>query len=93
MVQVNLIVENVHLHILPSMNPDGFSLRRRGNANGIDLNRDFPDQVTLLHCWFYFEAIDSSLSLKITSKWFSLDWDISEVDRCILVFYNFIYKF
>ncbi|KAF2291092.1 hypothetical protein GH714_019831 [Hevea brasiliensis] len=39
-----LIVENVHLHILPSMNPDGFSLRRRGNANNVDLNRDFPDQ-------------------------------------------------
>ncbi|CAL5332932.1 unnamed protein product [Camellia sinensis] len=39
-----LIVNKVHLHILPSMNPDGFSLRRRGNANNIDLNRDFPDQ-------------------------------------------------
>ncbi|KAH7835850.1 hypothetical protein Vadar_030488 [Vaccinium darrowii] len=39
-----LIVNNVHLHILPSMNPDGFSLRQRGNANNIDLNRDFPDQ-------------------------------------------------
>ncbi|KAK9943753.1 hypothetical protein M0R45_009351 [Rubus argutus] len=39
-----LIVDNAHLHILPSMNPDGFSLRRRGNANNIDLNRDFPDQ-------------------------------------------------
>ncbi|XP_022133691.1 carboxypeptidase SOL1 isoform X2 [Momordica charantia] len=39
-----LIVENVHLHILPSMNPDGFSLRRRNNANNVDLNRDFPDQ-------------------------------------------------
>ncbi|KZV28947.1 carboxypeptidase D [Dorcoceras hygrometricum] len=39
-----LIVENVHLHLLPSMNPDGFALRRRGNANKIDLNRDFPDQ-------------------------------------------------
>ncbi|XP_059279960.1 carboxypeptidase SOL1 isoform X2 [Lycium ferocissimum] len=39
-----LIVDNVHLHILPSMNPDGFSLRRRGNANNVDLNRDFPDQ-------------------------------------------------
>lgn len=38
------IVENVHLHLLPSMNPDGFSLRRRGNANNVDLNRDFPDQ-------------------------------------------------
>ncbi|XP_054809779.1 carboxypeptidase SOL1 isoform X3 [Prosopis cineraria] len=39
-----LIVENIHLHILPSLNPDGFSLRRRNNANDIDLNRDFPDQ-------------------------------------------------
>uniref|UniRef100_A0A0D9WLQ4 Peptidase M14 domain-containing protein n=1 Tax=Leersia perrieri TaxID=77586 RepID=A0A0D9WLQ4_9ORYZ len=39
-----LIVENMHLHILPTMNPDGFTLRRRGNANNVDLNRDFPDQ-------------------------------------------------
>ncbi|KAG8363083.1 hypothetical protein BUALT_BualtUnG0006400 [Buddleja alternifolia] len=35
-----LIVDNVHLHMLPSMK----ALRRRGNANNIDLNRDFPDQ-------------------------------------------------
>lgn len=35
----------MHLHILPSLNPDGFALKRRGNANNIDLNRDFPDQV------------------------------------------------
>ncbi|KAG4148225.1 hypothetical protein ERO13_D05G273101v2 [Gossypium hirsutum] len=41
---VDLIVDKVHLHILPSMNPDGFSFRRRGNANNVDLNRDFPDQ-------------------------------------------------
>lgn len=39
-----LIVDNVHLHILPSMNPDGYSMRSRYNANNIDLNRDFPDQ-------------------------------------------------
>ena len=45
MFQATLVVENVHLHILPSMNPDGFTLRRRGNANDVDLNRDFPDQV------------------------------------------------
>jgi hypothetical protein len=33
------------------MNPDGFALRWRGNANNIDLNRDFPDQVsTPLSC-------------------------------------------
>lgn len=36
----------MHLHILPTMNPDGFALRRRGNANNVDLNRDFPDQVS-----------------------------------------------
>lgn len=46
--QATLIIDNVHLHILPSMNPDGYSLRTRGNANKIDLNRDFPDQVSLL---------------------------------------------
>ncbi|XP_045809378.1 carboxypeptidase SOL1 isoform X2 [Trifolium pratense] len=46
-----LIVENVHLHLLPSMNPDGYTLRKRGNANNIDLNRDFPDQ-------FYFANDD-----------------------------------
>ncbi|EPS68252.1 hypothetical protein M569_06519, partial [Genlisea aurea] len=39
-----LVVNGVHLHILPSLNPDGYSLRRRGNANNVDLNRDFPDQ-------------------------------------------------
>eukprot|EP00268_Persea_americana_P056242 TRINITY_DN6615_c0_g1_i9.p1 TRINITY_DN6615_c0_g1~~TRINITY_DN6615_c0_g1_i9.p1 ORF type:complete len:273 (+),score=47.55 TRINITY_DN6615_c0_g1_i9:509-1327(+) len=39
-----LIIKRAHLHILPTMNPDGFSLRRRGNANNVDLNRDFPDQ-------------------------------------------------
>lgn len=38
------LIENVHIHILPTMNPDGFALRRRGNANNVDLNRDFPDQ-------------------------------------------------
>ena len=32
------------------MNPDGFALRWRGNANNIDLNRDFPDQVSTRLC-------------------------------------------
>ncbi len=30
------------LIILPNVNPDGFELNRRGNANGVDLNRNFP---------------------------------------------------
>ncbi|XP_031496774.1 carboxypeptidase SOL1 isoform X2 [Nymphaea colorata] len=40
----SIIIKNVHLHLLPTMNPDGFSLKKRGNANNVDLNRDFPDQ-------------------------------------------------
>lgn len=48
--QATLIVNNAHLHILPSLNPDGFSLRWRGNANNVDINRDFPDQVCFCVC-------------------------------------------
>jgi carboxypeptidase D len=38
------LVDNTHIFIMPSMNPDGYELRKRENAHGIDLNRDFPDQ-------------------------------------------------
>lgn len=38
------IVNSMHLWLVPSMNPDGFDARTRGNANGLDLNRDFPDR-------------------------------------------------
>ena len=42
----------MRLHILPTMNPDGlevstegdcYSVQGRYNANGFDLNRNFPD--------------------------------------------------
>ena len=38
------LVNNTAIYIMPSMNPDGFELGQRYNANGTDLNRDFPDQ-------------------------------------------------
>jgi len=54
------IVDKTRIHILPSLNPDGYELARarkkslspdvtedvigRLNANGVDLNRNFPDQ-------------------------------------------------
>ena len=38
------LVDNTAIFIMPSMNPDGFENGSRYNANGVDLNRDFPDQ-------------------------------------------------
>ncbi|XP_076629152.1 carboxypeptidase D svr [Colletes latitarsis] len=51
--RVTSILKNVRLHVLPSMNPDGYEISKEGdiygawgrsNAKGVDLNRNFPDQ-------------------------------------------------
>ena len=34
--------ENCYLLLIPCINPDGIALKTRGNANGVDLNRNFP---------------------------------------------------
>ena len=36
------IPKGVNLWVIPSINPDGTALDRRGNANRVDLNRNFP---------------------------------------------------
>lgn len=50
--RVTRLVDTTRIHLLPSMNPDGWessnegdcsSVRGRFNANGVDLNRNFPD--------------------------------------------------
>lgn len=50
--ETDRILNNTYLHLMPSMNPDGFEMARQGdcsrgygreNANGYDLNRNFPD--------------------------------------------------
>nr|XP_039254001.1 carboxypeptidase D-like [Styela clava] len=51
--KVTHIVDNTRIHIMPTMNPDGFEIAQEGdiegtkgreNANKVDLNRNFPDQ-------------------------------------------------
>ena len=54
--RITKILDTAEIHLLPSMNPDGYEMAKeddcfgagrqsgRKNANGIDLNRDFPDQ-------------------------------------------------
>ncbi|EDO46958.1 predicted protein, partial [Nematostella vectensis] len=46
------LVDSTRIHILPSLNPDGYEMAAQKtkthtgtkNANGVDLNRNFPDQ-------------------------------------------------
>lgn len=39
---VTELVDNTEIHIVPSLNPDGHVAGTRGNASGMDLNRNFP---------------------------------------------------
>lgn len=58
--RVGSLLDSAYVHLVPSMNPDGFELsfegqcttsKGRANANGFDLNRNFPD-------FFSFENYD-----------------------------------
>ncbi|XP_045503129.1 carboxypeptidase D isoform X1 [Colias croceus] len=54
--RITKLVNSTDIHLMPTLNPDGFEASKEGscespndykgrnNANGIDLNRDFPDQ-------------------------------------------------
>lgn len=44
--RVSRLINETNIFIIPSMNPDGYERRQRGNANNIDLNRNFPDQFS-----------------------------------------------
>ncbi len=41
--RIKSLVDNTEIYIMPSMNPDGSRKKQRANANGFDLNRNFPN--------------------------------------------------
>lgn len=41
--EITELINNTEIYIMPSMNPDGSQRRQRANANGFDLNRNFPE--------------------------------------------------
>ena len=43
--EVQFLVNETHIYFMPSMNPDGTAAHSRFNANGFDLNRNFPDRI------------------------------------------------
>ncbi|EDV92196.1 carboxypeptidase D isoform X2 [Drosophila grimshawi] len=59
--EVGQLVNATDIYLMPTMNPDGYALSQegnceslphyvgRGNAAGIDLNRDFPDRLEQQH--------------------------------------------
>ena len=40
------LVNEIEIWLCPIHNPDGYVAGSRYNANGVDLNRDFPDRIT-----------------------------------------------
>ena len=43
--EIDSILSSGSVHLLFALNPDGFDLYRRENANKVDLNRNFPDPI------------------------------------------------
>ena len=46
---VTKLLNKCEIHLIPSLNPDGYVAKTRNNANNKDLNRCFPDWSSLSH--------------------------------------------
>ncbi len=56
-----------NLYVIPCLNPDGYSINSRTNANGVDLNRNFPTknwQLTEKNEFFGGESPASEIETK-----------------------------
>ncbi len=51
--RIKKVVDEVSIWLVPLMNPDGRELVTRRNANGVDLNRSFPNYPTDFNTFYY----------------------------------------
>ncbi|XP_066521275.1 carboxypeptidase N catalytic chain [Hoplias malabaricus] len=77
--RITSLIHNTRIHILPSMNPDGYEVAARqgpefngylvgrGNSRDIDLNRNFPDLNGLMY--YYEKNNGKNHHLPLPDKW------------------------
>lgn len=72
--RITRLVNNTNIFIMPSMNPDGFEEAVEGecnglgrmNHNGVDLNRNFPDQFS---SWDTYDTSKAQPETKALIRW------------------------
>lgn len=73
--RITKLVNTTDIYIMPSLNPDGFDVSRKGdcrggqgrnNRNGVDLNRDFPDQFNK---WNSYKLSSAQPETRAMIKW------------------------
>ncbi|XP_015245995.1 PREDICTED: carboxypeptidase N catalytic chain [Cyprinodon variegatus] len=77
--RITRLIHDTRIHILPSMNPDGYEVAARqgpelngylvgrGNARDIDLNRNFPDLNALMY--YYEKTNGRNHHLPLPDNW------------------------
>ena len=66
--RVSKLLNTTEIHLVPSMNPDGFERVTRNNYNEVDLNREFPG-VDLLDSTEEFLFKDREPEVSAVMKW------------------------
>ncbi|OWF53104.1 carboxypeptidase D-like isoform X2 [Mizuhopecten yessoensis] len=74
---ISLLVNFTRIHIMPSMNPDGYEIstegdrvgtRGRENHNNIDLNRNFPDRFDIINSINRHQQVETTAVMEWVQK-------------------------